>query len=162
MACCHPIHAESRAPARSMRRSVPSSCPIGWQDSRRSSTGDIKRWSYWPPMDHSVSASWLACGATASMSCTAPSASKSRRIRIQWANACDKAGITGLHFHDLRGSGATWAATTEATAAELMARLGHTTPQGRDALSARHDRAGPVDRRQAWGTDACCGNRRRA
>jgi integrase len=50
------------------------------------------------------------------------------KFRIQWANACEKAGITGLHFHDLRGSGATWAATTGATVAELMARLGHTTP----------------------------------
>jgi integrase len=38
------------------------------------------------------------------------------------------AGITGLHFHDLRGSGATWAATTGATVRELMGRLGHTTP----------------------------------
>lgn len=51
------------------------------------------------------------------------------KFRIQWANACKKAGIAGLHFHDLRGSGATWAATTGATVAELMSRLGHTTPQ---------------------------------
>ena len=28
----------------------------------------------------------------------------------------------------MRGSGATWAATTGATVAELMSRLGHTTP----------------------------------
>ena len=50
------------------------------------------------------------------------------KFRIQWANACTKAGVSGLHFHDFRGSGATWAATTGATVAELMARLGHTTP----------------------------------
>jgi len=37
-------------------------------------------------------------------------------------------GITSLHFHDLRGSAATWAATSGATARELMARLGHSTP----------------------------------
>jgi integrase len=50
------------------------------------------------------------------------------KFRTRWANACSKAGITGLHFHDLRGSGATWAATTGATVRELMSRLGHTTP----------------------------------
>jgi len=33
-----------------------------------------------------------------------------------------------LHFHDLRGSGATWAANSGATVAELMVRLGHATP----------------------------------
>ena len=37
-------------------------------------------------------------------------------------------GLPGLHFHDLRGSGATWAATAGATVRELMSRLGHTTP----------------------------------
>ena len=36
--------------------------------------------------------------------------------------------MTGLHFHDLRGSGATWAATAGATVRELMSRLGHATP----------------------------------
>ena len=49
------------------------------------------------------------------------------KFRTKWLAACDKAGATGLHFHDLRGSGATWAATTGATVAELMARLGHST-----------------------------------
>ncbi len=33
--------------------------------------------------------------------------------------------MTGLHFHDLRGSGATLAAQQGATIAELMNRLGH-------------------------------------
>ena len=41
--------------------------------------------------------------------------------------ACKAAGMTGLHFHDLRGSGATWAAVTGATLPELMHRLGHRT-----------------------------------
>ncbi len=50
------------------------------------------------------------------------------KFRPLWAAACSGAGISGLHFHDLRGSGATWAATTGATLRELMARLGHTTP----------------------------------
>ena len=35
--------------------------------------------------------------------------------------------MTGLHFHDLRGSGATWAAVAGATLPELMHRLGHRT-----------------------------------
>jgi integrase len=33
-----------------------------------------------------------------------------------------------LHFHDLRHTGAVLAAQTGATLAELMARLGHSTP----------------------------------
>jgi len=50
------------------------------------------------------------------------------KFRSKWVTACDTAGLTGVHFHDLRGSGATWAAHAGATVAELMARLGHTTP----------------------------------
>jgi len=42
--------------------------------------------------------------------------------------ACQAVGITGLHFHDLRGSGSTGATYEGATVAELMKRLGHTTP----------------------------------
>jgi integrase len=49
------------------------------------------------------------------------------KFRPRWANACQSAGITGLHFHDLRGSGATWAAVAGATLPELMHRLGHRT-----------------------------------
>jgi integrase len=59
------------------------------------------------------------------------------KFRFPWATACAKAGITGLHFHDLRGSGATWAATAGATVRELMARLGHTTP----AVALRYQHA---------------------
>jgi integrase len=57
-----------------------------------------------------------------------------------------RAGLPDLRFHDLRHQGATWAASTGATLAELMARLGHSTPaaamryqhaaQGRDAAIA--------------------------
>ena len=50
------------------------------------------------------------------------------KFRPKWAAACLTAAITGLHFHDLRGSGATWAGISGATVSELMARLGHTTP----------------------------------
>ena len=39
-----------------------------------------------------------------------------------------KAGREDLRFHDLRHTGAVLAASTGATLAELMARLGHATP----------------------------------
>jgi integrase len=62
------------------------------------------------------------------------------KFRFPWGAACAKVGISGLHFHDLRGSGATWAATSGATVAELMARLEHSTPA--TALRYQHrDRA---------------------
>jgi integrase len=60
--------------------------------------------------------------------------------------ARDAAGRPDLRFHDLRHSGAVLAALSGATLAELMARLGHSTPaaamryqhaaQGRDQLIA--------------------------
>lgn len=43
--------------------------------------------------------------------------------------AREKAGRPDLRFHDLRHTGATLAAATGATLADLMARLGHSTPQ---------------------------------
>jgi integrase len=49
------------------------------------------------------------------------------KFRPRWADACRKAGVSGLHFHDLLGSGATWAAVAGATLPELMHRLGHRT-----------------------------------
>lgn len=45
-----------------------------------------------------------------------------------WYRARDAAGRPDLRFHDLRHSGAVLAAATGATLAELMARLGHSTP----------------------------------
>jgi len=61
--------------------------------------------------------------------------------------AREKAGRPDLRWHDLRHTGAVLAASTGATLAELMARLGHSTPgaalryqhaaQGRDAAIAR-------------------------
>ncbi|WP_373234899.1 site-specific integrase [Mycobacterium marinum] len=47
----------------------------------------------------------------------------------QFYKARAKAKRTDLRFHDLRHSGAVLAAATGATLAELMARLGHSTPQ---------------------------------
>jgi len=45
-----------------------------------------------------------------------------------WYPARNAAGRADLRFHDLRHTGATLAAATGATLAELMARLGHSTP----------------------------------
>lgn len=49
-------------------------------------------------------------------------------LHKSWSKAREKAGRADLHFHDLRHTGATLAAATGATLAELMARLGHSTP----------------------------------
>jgi integrase len=54
--------------------------------------------------------------------------------------ARDAAGRPDLRFHDLRHSGAVLAAATGATLAELMARLGHSTPAA--ALRYQHAAAG--------------------
>lgn len=50
-----------------------------------------------------------------------------------------KAGRPDLRFHDLRHTGATMAAQTGATIADLMARLGHSTPEM--ALRYQHSTA---------------------
>ncbi|MFF2506189.1 tyrosine-type recombinase/integrase [Streptomyces sp. NPDC058067] len=53
-----------------------------------------------------------------------------------WRKACADAGIKGLHFHDLRHTGNTLAASTGASTRELMARMGHSTT--RAALIYQH------------------------
>lgn len=49
------------------------------------------------------------------------------KFRHKWTSARDAAGIAGLHFHDLRHSGLTWAGQAGATARELMYRAGHSS-----------------------------------
>ncbi|MFF4860416.1 tyrosine-type recombinase/integrase [Streptomyces sp. NPDC002405] len=53
-----------------------------------------------------------------------------------WREACGQVGIKGLHFHDLRHTGNTLAASTGAGTRELMARMGHST--ARAALIHQH------------------------
>lgn len=53
-----------------------------------------------------------------------------------WHKACADAGVKGLHFHDLRHTGNTLAASTGASTRELMARMGHST--ARAALIYQH------------------------
>ncbi|NMN93905.1 site-specific integrase [Antrihabitans stalactiti] len=58
----------------------------------------------------------------------------------QFYKARDAAGRPDLRWHDLRHTGAVLAASTGATLAELMGRLGHSTPQA--ALRYQHTAAG--------------------
>jgi integrase len=51
------------------------------------------------------------------------------QLYASWYPARHLAGRDDLRFHDLRHTGAVLAAQSGATLAELMARLGHTTPQ---------------------------------
>jgi integrase len=48
-------------------------------------------------------------------------------FNVIWSAACTAAGIPDAHFHDLRHTGGTLAATTGATPKELMTRLGHSS-----------------------------------
>ena len=67
-------------------------------------------------------------------------------VRRHWMRARVAAGRPDLRVHDLRHAGAVLAAQSGATLAELMARIGHSTPQaalryqhaarGRDAIIA--------------------------
>ncbi|MGI5212497.1 hypothetical protein [Plantactinospora sp. CA-290183] len=53
-----------------------------------------------------------------------------------WKAAVAKVGQPNLHFHDLRHTGNTLAAQTGASTRDLMARMGHDSPQA--ALIHRH------------------------
>ncbi|HKF33993.1 MAG TPA: site-specific integrase [Jatrophihabitantaceae bacterium] len=52
-----------------------------------------------------------------------------QRFYVWWRPAREAAGRPDLRVHDLRHTGATYAAQNGATLAELMHRLGHSTPQ---------------------------------
>ena len=56
-----------------------------------------------------------------------PKGAALRRSNFQkhWRRALESAGVTGLHFHDLRHTGNTLVAQSGATLADLMARMGH-------------------------------------
>jgi integrase len=57
-------------------------------------------------------------------------------LQSAWSSARQQIGRPEIHLHDLRHAGATWAATTGASTAELMARLGHAS--ARAALIYQH------------------------
>ena len=57
-------------------------------------------------------------------------------IAHPWKRATDAAGLTGVHFHDLRHTGNTLAGEAGATLRELMDRMGHAST--RAALIYQH------------------------
>jgi len=63
-----------------------------------------------------------------------------------WLAARERAGVPHLRFHDLRHTGAVLAAQTGATLAELMGRLGHSTPAAAMRYPARFGGPGPRHR----------------
>jgi integrase len=68
----------------------------------------------------------------------------------KWPESVAKLGMPGLHFHDLRHTGNTLAARTGASTRELMARMGHDSPQA--ALIYQHATA-EADRAIAQAVD---------
>lgn len=56
--------------------------------------------------------------------------------RLRNTVAVRRAGMDGFRFHDLRHTGNTLAAATGASTRELMARMGHSSPQA--ALRYQH------------------------
>lgn len=70
---------------------------------------------------------------------------------VGWKDVVAKVGVPGLHFHDLRHTGNTLAARTGASLADLMARMGHDSPQA--ALIYQH-RSREADRAIAAELDA--------
>jgi integrase len=76
---------------------------------------------------------------TSSLVFTSPDGTYLRRSnsnRRVWQPACKEMGLHGFHFHDLRHTGSTFAASTGASTKELMARMGHSSP--RAALIYQH------------------------
>lgn len=61
-------------------------------------------------------------------------------LQRQWYKAREAAGREDVRWHELRYSGAVLAAATGASLAELMARLGHPSPQA--TMSYQHAAAG--------------------
>ncbi len=57
-------------------------------------------------------------------------------LQKHWARARLAAGRPDLHMHDLRHTGNTWVPATGASTRELMARMGHSTPDA--ALRYQH------------------------
>ena len=69
---------------------------------------------------------------------TGPKGTPLRRSNFTrtWRRAIEAAGLTGVHFHDLRHTGNHIAGTTGASLRELMGRMGHSTT--RAALIYQH------------------------
>ena len=62
----------------------------------------------------------------------------SSAFKSAWSKAAKKAGITGLNFHDLRGTFVTRAALAGSTEAEIAAITGHSLKDVRSILDANY------------------------
>ena len=72
-----------------------------------------------------------------------------------WNRATKAVGLPGFHFHDLRHTGNTLAATTGASTKELMSRMGHASARAGLHLPTRQQGAGCCPRRRSLRVD--CG-----
>jgi integrase len=59
-------------------------------------------------------------------------------FRTSWGKACDKAGIVGVTFNDLRGTAVTRLALAESTEAEIATITGHSLRDVRSILDAHY------------------------
>ncbi|TVR06368.1 MAG: integrase [Salinarimonadaceae bacterium] len=59
-------------------------------------------------------------------------------FRSSWRKACAKAGVTGVTFHDLRGTAVTRLALAGCTESEIATITGHTTRDVRSILDAHY------------------------
>ena len=59
-------------------------------------------------------------------------------FRSSWRKACEKAGISGITFHDLRGTAVTRLALAGATEAEIVTITGHTLRDVRTILDSHY------------------------
>jgi integrase len=57
-----------------------------------------------------------------------------RYFAEQWAETCKAAGITGLHFHDIRGTTVTMLAGANCTLPEIVSITGHTLRRAQEIL----------------------------
>jgi integrase len=73
-----------------------------------------------------------------------------------WTHAVEAIGARGLHFHDLRHTGSTFAAASGAAIKDLMARMGHDSE--RAAMIYQHQVRG-ADRAITRAIDAHRGSR---
>lgn len=65
-------------------------------------------------------------------------------FRASWGKACKRAGVTGVTFHDLRGTAVTRLAIAGATEAEIATITGHSLRAVKTILDAHYLRRDPA------------------
>ena len=71
---------------------------------------------------------------------------KARYFKAQWELATKKAGITELHFHDLRGTAVTMLAEARCTTPQIAAITGHSQSAAATVPLRQHLAAGGFNR----------------